>query len=90
MKLLFDENLSYRLPGALAEAYPLSAHVREVGLLGAPDDAIWRYAAGNDFLIVSKDVDFYQRSVSFGPPPKVIWLRRPPSGKSASVVAGSC
>ena len=27
-------------------------------------------------IIVSKDSDFYQRSLLFGHPPKVIWLRR--------------
>ena len=26
-------------------------------------------------MIVSKDADFYQRSVTYGPPPKVVWLR---------------
>lgn len=75
MKLLFDENLSYRLPGLLADIYPLSVHVRDIGLTGAADNAIWRYAAGGGYIITSKDADFYQRSVSHGPPPKVIWLR---------------
>ncbi len=32
MKLLFDENLSFRLVVALADVYPDSRHVREVGL----------------------------------------------------------
>jgi len=35
MKLLLDENLSFRLIAALSDLYPDSAHVREVGLLGA-------------------------------------------------------
>ena len=75
MKLLFDHNLSYRLVAALAHLYPGSAHVREVGLHVALDEAVWNYAAQQGFVLVSKDTDFYQRSLVFGPPPKVIWLR---------------
>ena len=75
MKLLFDENLSFRLVGVLADIYPESAHVRDVGLLGAEDPAIWAYAAEQGFLLTSKDTDFYDRSVYFGAPPKVLWLR---------------
>jgi predicted nuclease of predicted toxin-antitoxin system len=75
VKLLFDENLSYRLAGALNDIYPGSAHVRDAGLLGAADRLIWTYAGEGGFLLVSKDNDFYQRSIVFGAPPKVIWLR---------------
>lgn len=75
MKLLFDENLSFRLVATLADIYPSSAHVRDVGLLGAEDAAIWSYAAEHDFLLTSKDTDFYDRSVFHGAPPKVLWLR---------------
>jgi predicted nuclease of predicted toxin-antitoxin system len=75
VKLLFDENLSFRLVPALTDIYPGSAHVRDAGLLGAEDGAIWSYAAERGFLLTSKDTDFYERSVLFGAPPKVIWLR---------------
>lgn len=75
MKLLFDENLSFRLVAALAEIYPESTHVREVGLLGADDLSVWNLAAKHGFLLVSKDTDFYERSLVFGAPPKIIWLR---------------
>lgn len=75
MKLLFDENLSFRLVDALADVYPKSKHVRQVGLLGADDLHVWNYAAENGFLLVSKDTDFYERSLVYGAPPKIIWLR---------------
>jgi predicted nuclease of predicted toxin-antitoxin system len=75
MKLLFDENLSFRLVTALADIYPDSTHVRETGLLGASDRNIWNYAPEHGFLLVSKDTDFYERSIMFGAPPKIIWLR---------------
>jgi predicted nuclease of predicted toxin-antitoxin system len=72
--LLFDENLSHKLPAKLADVYPGSAHVRQVGLLGAGDERIWDYAVRNGLVIVSKDDDFRQRSFLRGAPPKVVWL----------------
>ena len=72
--LLFDENLSHKLPAKLADVYPGSAHVRHLGLLGAGDERIWEHALRNGLVIVSKDDDFQQRSFLRGAPPKVVWL----------------
>lgn len=74
MKLLFDENLSYRLVDLLAEDFPDSTHPEMTEMRGATDTDIWNFAASNDFIIVSKDNDFRQRAFVYGPPPKVIWL----------------
>lgn len=75
MKLLFDQNLSPRLPRLLADIFPDSAHVRELGMKEATDTQIWQYAKTNGFAIVSKDSDFQARSLLLGHPPKFIWLR---------------
>lgn len=75
MKLLFDENLSPKLPGLLATRFPGSSHVRECGLLGQPDEDVWEHALHNSSTIVSKDSDFQQRSLLYGHPPKFVWLR---------------
>lgn len=75
MKLLFDENLSVRLPVVLGDVYPGSAHVHSCGLGGTDDSAIWQYAKDNGYTIVSKDSDFQERSILQGQPPKFIWLR---------------
>ena len=75
MKLLLDENLSPKLPRLLATLFPGSAHVRECGLLGKTDEDVWEYARANGFTIVSKDSDFQQRSLLYGHPPKLVWLR---------------
>lgn len=40
------------------------------------DTEVWNYSAENGYTIVSKDSDFYQRSLLFGAPPKVIWIRQ--------------
>jgi predicted nuclease of predicted toxin-antitoxin system len=75
VKLLFDENLSPRLAQHLQGEYPGSAHVRDLGLLAAPDATIWDHAREHGFVIVSKDDDFRQRSFLEGAPPKVVWLQ---------------
>ena len=75
MKLLLDQNLSPRLLRALESLYPGSSHVRLIGLRDAGDDLVWDYARDHDFIIVSKDSDFHQRSLLIGFPPKVIWIR---------------
>ena len=75
MRLLFDENLSPKLSRLLAAQFPGSLHLRDCGLKGATDETIWDYARANQLTIVSKDSDFYQRSLFYGSPPKFIWLR---------------
>lgn len=72
---MFDQNLSPRLARSLADIYPDSAHVRDVGLRAADDSAVWEYARLNGYALVSKDSDFQQRSLLYGSPPKFIWLR---------------
>ena len=75
MKLLFDNNLSPRLVNLLAESYPGSVHVRDLGMERASDTDVWRHAAASGLTIVTKDSDFHERSLIFGAPPKVVWLR---------------
>ena len=75
MKLLFDENLSHKLVRLLADLFPDSIHVRDVGLKAAGDPSVWEYAKNNDLMLVSKDSDMHQRSFVFGSPPKVVWVR---------------
>jgi len=75
MKLLLDQSISYKLVKRLDDIYPGCNNVRQVGLGEADDLAVWNYAKENDFVIVSKDEDFHQRSFLAGSPPKVVWLR---------------
>lgn len=74
-RLLFDENLAARLVGVLADLFPGSVHVGEIGLAPAPDRAIWNHARDHGLMIVTKDEDFHRLSVLHGPPPKVVWIR---------------
>jgi predicted nuclease of predicted toxin-antitoxin system len=75
MKLLFDQNLSFRLCEAISEIFPGSIHVRHVGMEAADDRAIWKFAEGNGYTIVSQDADFAEIAILLGSPPKVIWIR---------------
>jgi predicted nuclease of predicted toxin-antitoxin system len=75
VKLLFDENLSHKLARLLADIFPNSLHVRDIGLKATSDPLVWDYAKDNDFMIVSKDADMHDLSLVFGNPPKVVWVR---------------
>ncbi|AFZ49427.1 hypothetical protein Dacsa_0660 [Dactylococcopsis salina PCC 8305] len=59
----------------IIDLYPDSTHVKTLGLTNTDDAIIWEYAKANNFVIVSKDSDFYQRSLLYGHPPKFIYLR---------------
>ncbi len=52
----------------LADEYPESVHVAEIGLGTATDREIWEYAGERDDVIVSEDSDFRQLALLFGPP----------------------
>jgi len=75
MKLIFDQNLSFKLCSRLADRFPESTQVRLVGLDAADDRTIWEFAKSNSFTIVTQDSVFAEMATLYGPPPKVIWLR---------------
>jgi predicted nuclease of predicted toxin-antitoxin system len=75
LKLLLDQNLSFRLLEKLEPVYPGSTQVKVVNLDQADDLSVWRYAKDNGFTIVTKDSDFHEFSLIYGYPPKVIWLK---------------
>jgi predicted nuclease of predicted toxin-antitoxin system len=75
MKLLFDQNLSFKLCQNIADLFPESNHVRLLGLSEVGDWILWDYAKANGFTIVSQDADFAEMAALLGSPPKVVWLR---------------
>lgn len=75
MKLLFDQNISRVLVGAVGDVFPGSTHVALIGLETASDREVWDFAKKHGFAIVSKDADFHQLGFLLGAPPKTIWLR---------------
>jgi predicted nuclease of predicted toxin-antitoxin system len=75
MRLLFDQNSSYRVVKQLKPVLPDIAGVQEVGLLDADDYEIWEYARQQNYTIVTFDRDIPMIGSVRGFPPKIIWLR---------------
>ncbi len=75
MKLLFDQNISFRIEKRLSSSFSNSKHISSLELMNADDITIWEYAKENDFTIVTFDSDFYDITLLRGTPPKIIWLR---------------
>lgn len=76
MKLLIDQNISYRLLRKLKTFPAEIQHVREVELLDTSDHTIFMYCRKNQFdAIVTMDDDFVKLLNLHSPPPKVIWIR---------------
>lgn len=82
MKLLLDENLSRRIVPFLQKDYPGSAQIALLDMSSATDREVWQYAKDNNFVIVTKDSDFYDFGLVLGSPPKVIWLQSGNTQKS--------
>ena len=75
MKLLFDQNISFRVIRLLPDSFADSRHVSSVGLNDCHDSKIWRFAKENGFTVVTFDADFFDIVSLKGFPPKIIWLR---------------
>jgi predicted nuclease of predicted toxin-antitoxin system len=87
VKLLLDENISYRLVRTLDTVYQGTQQVTDVlGLKG--DQAIWEHARKHDFVLVTFDSDFVQIAALRGAPPKVLLLtlRNPRHAAIASLL----
>ncbi|MBK9045713.1 MAG: DUF5615 family PIN-like protein [Bacteroidetes bacterium] len=75
MKLLFDQNISFRIINKVEGSFPGSEQTRRLNLDKASDLDIWNYAKRHEYCIVTFDSDFIDISVLKGFPPKIIWLR---------------
>ena len=75
MKLLLDQNISFRITNKIQDIFPGSKQVRDLGLENSKDTILWAYAKEYDYCIVTFDGDFYDLGLLKGSSPKVIWLR---------------
>lgn len=75
LKLLFDENISYKLSQRLIDIFPDSKHIKDFQLEKQEDIKIWKFAKHEGFVVVTQDSDFNDISMLQGFPPYVIWLR---------------
>ncbi len=75
MKLLFDQNISFRILRKIGTHFPNATQVRLEGLENSSDKEIWAFARKKQLIIVTFDSDFYEFSVIWGAPPKIIWIK---------------
>jgi len=75
MKLLLDQNISFRISNKIQDIFSGSKQVRDLGLEDSKDSFLWNYAKENGYCIVTFDGDFYDMGIIKGSSPKVIWLR---------------
>ena len=75
MRLLLDQNLSYKLIQQLAPYFPATEHVKRLEMEETDDRLIWQYAKDKGLTIVTHDADFELLAQLRGFPPKIIWLR---------------
>jgi predicted nuclease of predicted toxin-antitoxin system len=75
MKLLFDQNISHRILNHIQDILPEAKQLRDLGLENNSDKQIWEYAKKSAYIIVTFDGDFYDFSLVWGHPPKIIWIR---------------
>ena len=90
MKLLVDMNLSPRWISALVAAGFESVHWSTLGARNAPDIEIMAFAAANDFVVLTHDLDFGSiLAANQGKKPSVVQIRAEdvsPDAISAPVV----
>ncbi|MET4106688.1 DUF5615 family PIN-like protein [Hymenobacter sp. UYP22] len=72
MRLLLDENISWRLVAYLRAHCTEVLHVRDISLDNSPDTTIWRYARQHGFDVLTKDEDFLRLVLAEGFPPRVV------------------
>ena len=72
MRLLLDENISWRLTAYLRPHCATVLHVRDIQLDNSPDTSIWRYAKQHGYDVMTKDEDFLRLVLAEGFPPRVV------------------
>jgi predicted nuclease of predicted toxin-antitoxin system len=76
MKVLVDMNLSPRWVGLLNGLGMQAAHWSGVGKVNAPDSEIMTYAAENDYVVLTHDLDFSAiLAATHGEKPSVVQIR---------------
>jgi predicted nuclease of predicted toxin-antitoxin system len=82
MKLLSDQNLSFKLSARLDDLFPDSKSVRELGLDKSDDLVVWERAKESGFMLVSQDSDFSEMAAHLRSPTEsnLAAMRKPTLG----------
>lgn len=73
--LLFDQNISFRIKKNISDQFPDSFHISDLSKEIKSDKEIWNIAKQKNLAIVTFDIDFYDFSIVWGHPPKIILVR---------------
>ena len=74
MNFLVDANLPPRLCEWLRQHGHQGMHLFDLDSIKLPDKQVWTLAATRQETIITKDSDFYERSLLLGKPPQVVLL----------------
>ena len=74
MNFLVDANLPPRLCIWLRQHGHEASHLVDLQSLRLADKLVWSLAASRQEIIVSKDMDFYERALLLGKPPQVLLI----------------
>lgn len=89
-RFLVDEDMPRTAAGVLRQAGYIAEDVRDVGLRGRSDQAIFEYAQAHNSIIVTADTDFANvLDYPLGTHPGIIVLRLPNRPFAASADVGS-
>ncbi|MCX6208403.1 MAG: DUF5615 family PIN-like protein [Bacteroidetes bacterium] len=75
MKLLLDENISWRIISKLKPHFVDVLHVNFADLTKPiTDKTIWNFAKNNNYIIITNDSDFLDLMSLLGFPPKIVLI----------------
>ena len=75
MRFLVDNQLPPALAKWLGSRGHEARHVLDIGLDAVTDTQVWNYAAEHSFALITKDEDFFARTLQPGAAVQVVWVR---------------
>ena len=75
MIFVVDEQLPAALAQWIVDQGYDACHVRDLGLRGAEDEAVWNHCRAPPAIVVTKDEDFVLRRARSADGPQVLWIR---------------
>jgi predicted nuclease of predicted toxin-antitoxin system len=75
IKFLIDHQLPPALAELLRNTGHEAKHVRELGLKSDDDLTIWKHATEHNYIVISKDQDFFYLACRSGDEGRLVWVR---------------
>jgi predicted nuclease of predicted toxin-antitoxin system len=76
MKVLIDQNISYRIVPQIESLFDFLTHVKFLGWIDWNDHDIFMTARDQKYdAVITLDEDFNKLLLQHGTPPKIIWIK---------------